>query len=189
MDMDSYEDTGLRFAIGLVNRLVPGFEGGREARCAEPFDALRDLLTVDAASLDALRRPHVQAFEDLAARLHTIFRHLDRGDVAEAAALLNRILDAHPANPHLALEDGVWRMHHHPAQSELGSMWSSICAEAIARMIGRQWAHRFGICAAEGCDRAFFDTSRNGSRRFCSTACQNRTKTAAFRARNAGREA
>ncbi|MFC6935784.1 CGNR zinc finger domain-containing protein [Actinomadura yumaensis] len=33
------------------------------------------------------------------------------------------------------------------------------------------------------CDRVYVDTSRNGTRRFCSTACQNRVKTAAFRAR------
>ncbi|WP_456236959.1 CGNR zinc finger domain-containing protein [Actinomadura physcomitrii] len=32
-------------------------------------------------------------------------------------------------------------------------------------------------------DRVYVDTSRNGKRRFCSTACQNRVKTAAFRAR------
>jgi predicted RNA-binding Zn ribbon-like protein len=27
------------------------------------------------------------------------------------------------------------------------------------------------------------DTSRNGTRRFCSTSCQNRVKAAAFRAK------
>jgi predicted RNA-binding Zn ribbon-like protein len=29
----------------------------------------------------------------------------------------------------------------------------------------------------------FLDTSRNGSRRFCSTPCQHRVKAAAYRAR------
>jgi predicted RNA-binding Zn ribbon-like protein len=33
------------------------------------------------------------------------------------------------------------------------------------------------------CDRVFVDVSRNGTKRFCSTACQNRPKAAAFRAR------
>ncbi|WP_405875666.1 CGNR zinc finger domain-containing protein [Streptomyces xanthophaeus] len=33
------------------------------------------------------------------------------------------------------------------------------------------------------CDRVYADTSRNAARQFCSTACQNRTKAAAFRAR------
>jgi hypothetical protein len=31
----------------------------------------------------------------------------------------------------------------------------------------------------------YVDTSRNGTRRFCSTSCQNRVKAAAFRARHA----
>jgi predicted RNA-binding Zn ribbon-like protein len=30
----------------------------------------------------------------------------------------------------------------------------------------------------------YVDTSRNGTRRFCSTTCQNRVKTAAFRSRH-----
>jgi predicted RNA-binding Zn ribbon-like protein len=31
----------------------------------------------------------------------------------------------------------------------------------------------------------FIDVSKNGSRRFCSTTCQNRVKAAAFRGRHA----
>ena len=41
-----------------------------------------------------------------------------------------------------------------------------------------------GTCAAERCDVVFVDTSKNGSRRFCSTGCQNRVKTAAYRSRS-----
>jgi predicted RNA-binding Zn ribbon-like protein len=41
---------------------------------------------------------------------------------------------------------------------------------------------RLGVCAAPRCDRVYVDTSRNATRRFCSTACQNRVKAAAFRA-------
>ena len=32
-------------------------------------------------------------------------------------------------------------------------------------------------------ERVYVDTSKNAKRRFCSTACQNRTKAAAFRQR------
>lgn len=42
---------------------------------------------------------------------------------------------------------------------------------------------RIGTCDADGCDRAWVDTSRNARRRFCSTACANRTHVAAHRAR------
>lgn len=42
---------------------------------------------------------------------------------------------------------------------------------------------RLGTCAAAGCERVWVDTSRNARRRFCSTACANRTHVAAHRAR------
>ena len=47
-------------------------------------------------------------------------------------------------------------------------------------------AGRLGVCAAERCDRVYVDLSRNGAKRFCSTACQNRAKAAAFRVRSRG---
>jgi predicted RNA-binding Zn ribbon-like protein len=66
-------------------------------------------------------------------------------------------------------------------------MWTSICAEAMARLIASGHAHRLGTCEDAECNRVFVDVSRNGSRRFCSTTCQNRIKTAAFRRRRSPR--
>jgi predicted RNA-binding Zn ribbon-like protein len=43
------------------------------------------------------------------------------------------------------------------------------------------FADRLGVCAAPDRDRVFVDLTRNGSRRFCSTACQNRVKAARYR--------
>jgi predicted RNA-binding Zn ribbon-like protein len=63
-------------------------------------------------------------------------------------------------------------------------MTTAICAEAMARMIGRGYGDRFGTCEGTDCDRVFFDVSKNASRRFCSTTCQNRIKAAAFRRRH-----
>jgi hypothetical protein len=46
---------------------------------------------------------------------------------------------------------------------------------------------RLRICAAEDCLRAFYDSSRNGRGRWCSTAsCGNRMKTRAYRQRHRG---
>nr|WP_281353576.1 CGNR zinc finger domain-containing protein [Phytoactinopolyspora mesophila] len=56
-------------------------------------------------------------------------------------------------------------------------------ATGLAVVLGNPVFDRLGICTAPMCDRVFVDTSRNGARRFCSTACQNRVKAAAFRAR------
>ncbi|HEX8935998.1 MAG TPA: CGNR zinc finger domain-containing protein, partial [Pseudonocardiaceae bacterium] len=48
---------------------------------------------------------------------------------------------------------------------------------------GSDCASRLGVCSAPRCDRVYVDASRNGTRRFCCTACQNRVKSAAHRAR------
>ncbi|MBL1076740.1 CGNR zinc finger domain-containing protein [Nocardia sp. 2] len=47
-------------------------------------------------------------------------------------------------------------------------------------------AARIKECGRDGCTRLYLDTSRAGSRRWCDmTVCGNRSKSAAFRARNA----
>jgi predicted RNA-binding Zn ribbon-like protein len=96
---------------------------------------------------------------------------------------LNVLLTRHPAHPHLAKEDGGWRLHHHAVDAALVPMWTAICAEGVARVIGAGDGDRLGTCRRPGCGRVFLDVSKNGSRRFCSTTCQNRVKAAAFRRR------
>lgn len=49
---------------------------------------------------------------------------------------------------------------------------------------------RLRLCAAEDCQRAFYDRSRNGLGKWCSTAsCGNRMKTRAYRQRRRGKTA
>jgi predicted RNA-binding Zn ribbon-like protein len=155
----------------------------------EPVAVIKRVLTVDPSSVAMLKRRDAPGFVTLAEQLRAVFEYLDRGNIDAAARRLNDLLAKHPANPHLANEDGVWRLHHHRADAALLPMWTSICAEGIARMIGAQSAHRLGICVATNCDRVYVDTTKNGSRRFCSITCQNRTKTAAFRRRKVGDQA
>ena len=183
MKLDSYIDAGVFAAVTLVNGLTKGFAGGKSVDDIEPLSVVRRALAVDPVSLSALTERDAPGFIALAERLREIFADLDRGDVHAAADRLNRLLAQHPASPHLAEENGVWRLHHHPADAALLPMWTSICAEGLARTIGAQGADRLGICMATNCDRVFVDGSKNASRRFCSTACQNRTKTATFRRR------
>lgn len=177
MLLDSYMDAGVYVAIDLVNRLVVRPED------ASAQSVLAQILSVDPPSVQELRDEHVPGFLELAAALREVFTDLDDRDEDAAAARLNTILAAYPAHPYLAKEDGRWRMHHHPSDAPLLPMWSSICAEALARLIAGGHAARLGACADAGCGRVFVDSSRNGTRRFCSTTCQNRVKTAALRSR------
>jgi predicted RNA-binding Zn ribbon-like protein len=184
--LDSYIDAGVLAAAALANGLTKGFARGRPMGGIEPLAAIGQALAIDPPSVAALKAADGPGFIALAERLREVFADLDRGDVDTAAHRVNDLLAMHPATPHLASEDGIWRLHHHTADASVLPMWTSICAEGLARMIGAQASHRLGICLADNCDRVFVDTSRNASRRFCSIACQNRTKTAAFRSRNAG---
>jgi predicted RNA-binding Zn ribbon-like protein len=172
---------GAHTAVALVN-------ARRALRADDALTALRAALAVDPASADAVGTTDVPGFATLADRLGEVFGSLAAGDVDAAAGRLNVLLAAHPAHPHLAKDDGRWRLHHHPADAAPLPMWTAICAEGLARVLGAGDGRRLGTCAAPRCGRVFLDGSRNGSRRFCSTTCQNRVKATAFRRRgDAGR--
>ena len=176
MQLDSYADTGVHVAIDLVNGLAV-------ASPDDPVAVIQRVLAVDPPSLRAFVPADVPGFVALASDLHTLFDLVGEDRLDPAASLLNHMLATHPSHPHLALEDGVWRLHHHPVDAELIPMWTAICAEALARLIGNGHARRLGTCERPGCGRVFVDVSKNASRAFCSTTCQNRVKAAAFRAR------
>jgi predicted RNA-binding Zn ribbon-like protein len=64
-----------------------------------------------------------------------------------------------------------------------GALAEIVAATATARLKG-SWA-RLKICPADDCGWAFYDTSRNRSRRWCSMeVCGNRSKVRAFRDRH-----
>jgi predicted RNA-binding Zn ribbon-like protein len=178
---------GVRAAIALVNAVTLEHASGRRVAAGDPLADIATVLADDPPSMAALDVGDVPAFLALARRLRTIVEDLAAGDVDAAATRLNDLLADHPAQPHLALEDGRWRLHHHPVDAALVPMWTSICAEGVARAVGEGQADRFGTCAGVDCDRVYLDVSKNASRRFCSTTCQNRQKAAAFRRRRVER--
>ena len=180
--LDSYKDAGILVSIDLVNELAVGAAGEQGPR--EAVAALKRILAVDVDTVAALRPAHAKGFSALARELHLVFADLAGGALDAAAARLNRLLAKHPAHPHLAKEGGRWRLHHHPEEAPLLSMWSAICAEGLASMISADKASRLGICERVECGRAYVDLTRNGSRRFCGLNCQNRVKVAAFRERS-----
>ena len=145
--------------------------------------AIAHILAVDPPSLAQIGPDDGPGFVALARQLRGVFDELDGGDVDAAAARLNDLLSSHPAYPYLGKEGNRWRLHHHPVDAALVPMWTAICAEALARVVGAGEHDRLGTCAAGDCGRVFLDVSKNASRRFCSTTCQNRVKAAAFRRR------
>jgi predicted RNA-binding Zn ribbon-like protein len=186
VDFNSHADGVVASAVKLVNGLTEGEARGR------PF-ALPGGDGLAAAALDVLkgmsRRTGLTADEaaELAAvarELRVVFDAVAAGDRDAAAEQLNRLLAETRARPRLERHDGQpWHLHFHGEGGTITTDWGASCATGLAVVLGGEMYDRLGVCTAPHCDRVYVDTSRNGTRRFCSTACQNRVKAAAFRSR------
>jgi len=164
VNFNSHTDVVVRVAADLVNLLTPGEDRGR--RYAPPEGDER------TAAVGAVLRGgggREATWEEaaglcfVAAELREVFESVSSGAVDDAARQVNALLIRTGARPELERHDGEpWHLHFHA---------------------GGPRYDRLGVCTAPGCDRVYVDTSRNGTRRYCSTSCQNRVKTAAFRAR------
>ena len=120
----------------------------------------------------------------VATKLRAVFDSVGRNDLDGAAWLVNDLLAATGARPQLDRHDGEpWHLHFHASSDALAQGWAAGCATGLAVVLGTELYDRLGVCTAPHCDRVYVDVSRNGTRRFCSTSCQNRVKAAAFRAR------
>lgn len=189
MDFTSHVDTVIAVAVSLVNAVTPGESRGRpyrppegEALAGTVSAALRsgrsrtrDVTSTEAGQLAAV-----------ALELRAVFDRVDRGDIDGAAGQVNDLLASTGARPQLDRHDGEpWHLHFHGRTDTIAQGWAAGCATGLAVVLGSDLHGRIGVCTAPRCDRVYVDTSRNGTRRFCSTACQNRVKAAAFRARRA----
>ncbi|MEU8893581.1 CGNR zinc finger domain-containing protein [Streptomyces sp. NPDC048442] len=190
---DSHVAIRLEHAVSLVNALTDGAARGRDytaPRGAELPAAVDAAMphtgsaglprTIDAAQAERLA--------GTARRMREVFRAVQEGELDTAAEAVNQLLRDTAARPRLDRAEGVdgggvWHLHFHGANDSFASGVGASCATALALVVGGGLAGRLGVCQADRCDRVYADTSRNAARQFCSTACQNRTKAAAFRAR------
>jgi predicted RNA-binding Zn ribbon-like protein len=189
VNFNSHTDGVVMMAVALVNLLTEGED--RSRKYLPPAGAERaarlNALFESAGSKTVVTEAEAGAFGPVAAGLRAVFAAVAAGDIDGAAHRVNRILTATGARPRLERHDGEpWHLHFHSAdESSPASGWAAGCATGLAVVLGGELYDRLGVCTAPHCDRAYVDTSRNGSRRFCSTACQNRVKAAAFRERHA----
>ncbi|MCF6472814.1 CGNR zinc finger domain-containing protein [Nonomuraea sp. MG754425] len=185
MDYNSHTDAVVRVAVSLVNELTPGERRGR------PFSPQSDAGLAATAGLRAVYPAHREVTEaegaelaQVATRLRAVFCAVADGDLDGAALRVNALLAETDARPMLERHDGEpWHLHFHGPGGTMAGDWAASCATGLAIVLGSEFGDRLGVCTAPHCDRVHVDVSRNGTRRFCSTACQNRVKTAAFRAR------
>ena len=118
------------------------------------------------------------------ARLYAALTLLADGSVDASALELNALLEATQAAPRLTqYGDSPWHLHFGAPGVSMARGWLAEFATAAAMLLGSSEYKLLRRCGAERCDLLFLDATRNHTQRFCSTACQNRTKVAAFRAR------
>jgi predicted RNA-binding Zn ribbon-like protein len=181
VNFGSHAGRVILLVVALVNDLTPGFARGRRM----------PVLTADVRRARAaavvnrpLRDQEANGLTRLAERLRPVFAAAERRDATDAGRLVNAMLGSYRPRPGLVMDgDGTWHLHFHSAVDDPEAGWGAGCATALAGVLSSEAWHRLGVCSASACDRVFVDLSRNGSRRFCSPACQNRTKAAALRAR------
>jgi predicted RNA-binding Zn ribbon-like protein len=187
VNFNSHTDAVVGVAVDLVNIATPGETQGKPYVVPEG-DGLRKVV---GAALSGGRRwmgtldlAGARAVAAIAGQLREVFVAIEEHDLDAAAAQLNQLLQHSGARPHLLQHDGgPWHLHYHGSAGDPAQDWAAGCATALAVVVGSEHADRLGVCSAPHCDRVYVDTSRNGTRRFCSTNCQNRVKAAAFRAR------
>ncbi len=186
MNFTSHLDAVVTVAVRLANALTPGEAHGRPYLLPEG-DALPAAVTAALRAGRADTRPvppgEAAGFPAVAASLRAVFEAVADGRTDAAAGLVNEMLARTGARPRLDRHDGEpWHLHFHGAEESLVTGWAAGCATGLAVLLGTDRQGRLGVCTAPRCDRVYVDTSRNATRRFCSTACQNRVKAAVFRA-------
>ena len=106
---------------------------------------------------------------------------------AERAELVNDLLVESDCRPRLLLHDGLpYHLHYRPLAGDLAARVKAFTAAGLAYLIAEGWGG-LGRCQREGCATAFVDTSRNGTRRFCSVRCANQVNVSNHRVRRRAR--
>jgi len=126
----------------------------------------------DAAELTAVRA------------LRPRLRRLMTSDRDTAAGLVNTLLGEEHALPQLVRHgDHDWHIHAVAPDAPLATRMAVEAAMAMTDVIRADEMSRLDVCADPDCDGLVLDLSRNRSRRFCSSTCNNRAAVAAYRAR------
>jgi predicted RNA-binding Zn ribbon-like protein len=183
MDLDGHDrqaDRTVRLAVALVNL---------RTRLEAPLDAavLRRFLAEHG------ERPPIELDDADAAAIAAVGLELeaifDARDADAAAGLVNRLLERAGTRPRLSNHDGTpWHLHLTAEDASWAEWLAATTGLGLARLLAEDGTARLGRCAAPGCGRAFAGGPRNHRRRFCSAACGNAARVAAFRARQRQRD-
>jgi predicted RNA-binding Zn ribbon-like protein len=174
MDPTEAPDRLARLAVDLVNLPDDRLDAARLARFmvdhgeSEPVE----LSAGDVAGVLAVRAELSELFDATG------------GGVDAVAGLANRLLDRAQTPPRLSNHDGTdWHLHVNVDEASWADWLAATSGLGLARLLVEDGVARIGRCAAPSCRSVFAGGPRNHPRRYCSPACANRGRVAAYRAR------
>ena len=105
-------------------------------------------------------------------------------DPAEAARVLNGVLEEYAVRPYLSDHDGLpWHLHVAKPDASWTEWLAATTALGLATFAAGHGFEALGVCAAVDCERVFANSAERRPRRFCTPRCSSRTRVASYRAR------
>jgi predicted RNA-binding Zn ribbon-like protein len=181
MNFSHYSDRPAELAVDLVNTVQTDGDRIASIKQLKTFLAGYEDLWHGVASPP--KAGDLVAVHELRTALRDV---LETDDEARASELINEILTEHGAAPRISTHSGTPHLHFEPIGTSISSWLGAITAMGLATIIIECGVERFGVCGASNCDDVYIDTSRNRSRRHCSSTCSTREAVAAYRARQSG---
>lgn len=176
MDIASYG----QHAIDLANTWDPTRD---DPEGLPDVDAARDFLSGRVRGAERAADADLELLRAVRQELRDV---MTAPDDLSAVERLNDLLRRFPVHPLVAGHDAKdWHLHLSGDDRAPGEFLVATAAFGLAVWLLDVGMDRRGQCAEDtsGCWDVFVDTSRNHSRRYCSTTCSNRANVAAHRAR------
>jgi predicted RNA-binding Zn ribbon-like protein len=150
------------------------------------LEELRDQLTDRPSLRERVAESDLRALRRFVAELGAVIDDSAAHREREVVQGLNALLDRHPLRPRISGHDGTsWHIHVNDRSDPVAAILIGEALYGMTLAVTEYGADRFGRCAAPGCGHAFFDSTANHSKRFCSARCATRTNVAAYRQRRA----
>ena len=177
MEISGYRSDGVATAVALVNAVT--------------VDDLADPDLIGVLADRGFRTAESTGFVTMALRhwAHTLRPVFEAATLPDAVRQVNALLASVPMAPHISDHGRGLHIHYHAPEAALVERVRAVTSMGLASLVCEFGLNRTGVCADPDCARVFSDVSRNARRRYCSTACANRTNVTAFRARRRARAA
>jgi len=176
-----YNNELVGLAVTLVNTDQRYIGGGDEISDLASLKVfLEDYKDIWEGVAHQPRRGELSAIHELRDALRRV---ISSENETEASERLNAILTENTATPRISVHTGHPHLHFEPLDSAMKSWLGVVTAMGLATVLVDHGMERFGSCHSGTCDDVYVDTSRNRSRRHCSTPCSTREAVTAYRKR------